>query len=234
MKVSRIVLGAFLGAAGAALIYFVAIRTSDVHGRVLTHGSAAPIGGATVTLDCQKATLHGYRSLRTIATTTAADGSYRFAAAQVRSCGHVLVQAVAPGYLDAWDMQLKHALIDRPMEPDPKRIWLVDERDAARLNLDGLLVISESANPPSSAIPDDHYTVIAIPFQEAKRFAKSAQDFDWIRKNYCDRVKQHWDRTPEQSQTKLLQAGDVGDYENDVVAFCAGTGIPAPAAIESP
>jgi hypothetical protein len=232
MRKSRIVLGAFVGAAGAALVYFLAIRT-DVHGRVLAHGSAAPIGGATVTLDCQKATLHGYRLLRTMATTTAANGEYRFAAAQLRGCGHTEVHAAAPGYLDAWDMRLEHALIDRPFEPDPKQVWLIDERDVARLNLEGLLVVSNIANPSSTRIPDDYYTAIASPFRESKRFAKTAQDFDWIRQNYCDRVKEHWNRTPEQSRTKLLQAGDVGDYENDVVRFCAGTGIPAPATIDA-
>jgi hypothetical protein len=227
------VLVAFLGAAGAALIY-LAIRTSDLHGRVLTRGSAAPIGGATVTIDCQQATLHGYRSLRTLTTTTAADGGYRFAAAQVGGCGHIHAQAAAAGFLDPWDMHLEHALIDRPMEPDPKRIWLIDERDAARLNLEGLLVLSKSETPSPTPIPDDNYTVIAVPFQESKRFAKTARDFDWIRTNYCDRLEQHWARTPEQSQTKLLQAGDVGDYDNDVVRFCAGRGVPAPDSIVTP
>ncbi len=224
-----IVFAALLGTAGAALFYFLAIRTYDVQGHVLAHGSAVPIGGATVTLDCQKATLHGYRSLRTIETTTAANGSYRFAAAQLDGCGHTEVHAAAPGYLSPWDMRLKHALIDRPMEADPQRIWLIDERDATRLNLEGLLVLSKLPNPSSTRIPDDNYTVIAIPFQESKRLAKTGREFDWIRENYCARVEQHWARTPEQSQTKLLQLGEVGDYENDVVRFCAGAGIPVPA-----
>jgi hypothetical protein len=203
MKKTAIVLAAFLGTLVAVVIFLLASRTSDLRGRVLVHGSAAPVVGATVTLNCQQSTLHGYRTLRTITTTTAADGGYLFAAAEVSNCDHVDVRAVALGYMDAWDERLKHALIDRRTASGPKRIWLIDERDAMRLNLEG-------------------------------RFAKTAEDFDRIRENYCDRVKQHWVQTPEQSQTKLLQAGDVGDYENDVVRFCAETGIPEPVALETP
>ena len=226
MRQRTIILAAILGTASVAVIYFAVVRRSDVHGRVLTHGSAAPIAGATVTLDCMDATLHGYRSLFKIETTTDADGGYRFSRDRVGGCRHVDVKATARGHLSPWDSTLEYALIDRPMENDPKKIWLVDERDAVRLNLEGLLERSKIPAPSSTPIPDDDYSVIAIPFRESKRYARSARDFDWIRTNYCDRMREHWERTPEQSQTKLLQAGDVGDYDNDVVRFCAGSGIP--------
>lgn len=212
----------------AAVIYYVFADQSYVHGVVLTHGSRLPIAGAEVRLECQAATLHGYRTLSTLTTTTGSDGRYRFE--DSLGCSHRRVEASRPGYVDAWDPGLKHAMLDKPFEPDPKRIWLVDERDVTRLNLEGLLIESRAPSPSPTPIPDDHYTVIAIPFMESKRIARTPLEFDWIRANYCERVEQHWAQTPEQSQTKLLQAGDVGDYENDVVKFCAGRGVPAPAA----
>ncbi len=226
MTVRRVVTVAAALLAGTAVIYYFVLFRSDVHGVVLTHGSGLPIAGAVVRLECQSATLHGYRTRFALTTTTGNDGRYRFP--HTRSCGHAYVQASRSGYVGAWDWHLEHALIDKPMEPDPRRIWLVDEQDVTRLNLEGLLVVSKVPSPSQTPIPDDHYSVIAIPFKESKRIARTAQEFDWIRANYCERAEQHWAQTPAQSQTKLLQAGDVGDYDNDVVKFCAGKGIPAP------
>jgi hypothetical protein len=58
MSKTRNVLGPILGAAGAALIclmvYFLAIQTSDVHGRVLAYGSAVPVGGAVAVMSSFK------------------------------------------------------------------------------------------------------------------------------------------------------------------------------------
>jgi len=225
---SRRVLGGIAGviALGIAWVWFRHSHIGGLHGVVLTYGSRAPIVGADVTVACQQATLHGYRTLRTLTARTGPDGSYRLAAHALGGCGHLEASAAREGYLDPWDMRLDSAIIERPMDRDPEDLWLVDEDDVVRLNLEGLLRVSQSEYVPSHGIPDNHYSAVVDPFMKSKKIARTPQDLAWIRANYCSRLEEHWARTPEQSQTKLMQAGDVGDHEAEVVRFCANE--PAP------
>jgi hypothetical protein len=182
-------------------------------GSVTHFATGAPFGGSTVVLTCEG---------RKMLTTSAKDGEFSFSAKEIKPCiVYGTLEAQASGYQDS-QLIGKGLVTFMPTaiskEKEPHRLKLVGDSEVSQAKLDALW--QRAFGPPQ---PDWTKTAIGAyarlvnSLSESVRIAASAAEKQWVREQYCERLKAAWaglDR--DQKENALL----VKYYPDDFAEVC--------------
>lgn len=200
--------------AGGWFLYTLYQKNAPVLTGTVSHfGSDAPFAGSTVVLTCES---------REIVTTSAKDGEFSFSAEELRPCiVYATLEAKAAGYQDS---QRVGAGLENFMpyevkrQKEPHRLKLVGESEVSQVKLDALR--DRAFAPPQTdraKTAIGAYSRLVDSLAKSVKIAATAKEKQWLREQYCDRLKSAWAALdPDQQGNTLL----VRYYPEDFAEVC--------------
>ena len=199
---------------GAGFLYKYNQKNAPALTGSVTHlATGAPFGGSSVVLTCEG---------KKILTTSAKDGQFSFSVKEIRPCiVYGTLEAQASGYQDS--QLIGEGLVTfmptaTSKVKEPHRLMLVGDSEVSQAKLDALR--ERAFGPPQ---PDWTKTAIGAyarlvnSLSESKRIATSAEEKQWVREQYCERLNAAWAELDRDQQGNPLL---VKYYPDDFAEVC--------------
>lgn len=193
-------------------------------GVVLETGTGKPIAEATVTLECRRGKFpEGSELVKTLVTTTAIDGRFKFKTLDVSTCGFAYIAASKTGYVSADRVNLMYGHDD--YATIPKQIVLAPEGDVTMVRLKFLASLIKASSAPDPAYL---YVTLYPNFEEAQRIATAGNERAFVHAEICPRLIELYESLSEQDKVRIRGTSVMGlggvvasvDHEGQLKPYC--------------
>jgi len=166
-------IGLLLILAGASALALAQIQMAGGKGQVLSTTDQQPVEGATVSMDCQRSTLHNSVSVRLVSVVTDKAGTYEFSFADVLGCDLAYVHVAKAGYVEASSIHVGYAYTSYRRIPQYR--YLTPDADIVMLRLTTITParLEIAFRTDGTPLPAGNYAHWYTAFFQASRIAQN-------------------------------------------------------------